>query len=154
MRIGTYNVLGLSGYPPQEAGQILGNPTSEQTAAHFQDVFQDLDCDILALQEGVSPSQIRQIAIAMNCHAVTNPVSHRMAGACDLAISGRGVQLVFSRITERSGPSLQQNCRRCSAAGRRRPVDLDCRCASASGADRAPERGSRYCGEPDCNTAE
>ena len=37
MRIGTYNVLGLSGYPPQEAGQILGNPTSEQTAAHFQE---------------------------------------------------------------------------------------------------------------------
>ena len=71
MRIGTYNVLGLTGYPRQEAAQILGNP--EQTAAHFQDVFQNLDCDILGLQEGASPAQIRQIAIAMTCHAVTIP---------------------------------------------------------------------------------
>ena len=73
MRIGTYNVLGLTGYPPKDSVQTLGNPLSETTAAHFKDVFQDLGCDILALQEGVTPDQIRRIANAMNCHAATIP---------------------------------------------------------------------------------
>ena len=47
MRIGTYNVLGLTGYPAEEASKDLGDPNTEETAKHFADVFQSLTCDIL-----------------------------------------------------------------------------------------------------------
>ena len=53
MRIGTYNVLGLRGYPPAEAEKEIGSPLSEAAAKHFVTVFNELDCNILALQEGV-----------------------------------------------------------------------------------------------------
>ena len=73
MRIGTYNVLGLKGYPPVEAAKELGDPDSEKTAAHFQKVFEELSCDILALQEGVSLHQIQRIALSMGLNAATFP---------------------------------------------------------------------------------
>ena len=41
--------------------------------AHFTGVFEDLDCDVLALQEGVSADQIRRVAEAMKCWVVTTP---------------------------------------------------------------------------------
>lgn len=73
MRIGTYNVLGLTGFPKDEARPLLGDPLSEETASHFAGVFTALDCDILALQEGVSPAQVQRIALAMDCQAATIP---------------------------------------------------------------------------------
>lgn len=73
MRIGTYNVLGLTGFPPDEARKILGDSTSEQTAAHYTKVFKTLHCDILALQEGVALTQIQRIALAMDSQVATIP---------------------------------------------------------------------------------
>jgi endonuclease/exonuclease/phosphatase family metal-dependent hydrolase len=73
MRIGTYNVLGFGGYPPAEARKALGDVESEATAAHFQRVFTELDCDILALQEGGSARQISRISRAMGQNAATFP---------------------------------------------------------------------------------
>jgi endonuclease/exonuclease/phosphatase family metal-dependent hydrolase len=73
MRIGTYNVLGLTGFPRDEAGKVLGDPLSEQTAGHFAGVFSSLGCDILALQEGVALAQIQKIALAMSSQVATMP---------------------------------------------------------------------------------
>lgn len=73
MRIGTYNVLGLTGYPPGEAEKQLGGPDTERTADHFQHVFEDLACDILALQEGVALTQIQRIALGMGVNVATFP---------------------------------------------------------------------------------
>jgi endonuclease/exonuclease/phosphatase family metal-dependent hydrolase len=73
MRIGTYNVLGLKGYPPTEAEKDIGNPLSEATAKHFVNVFDELECGILALQEGVPFPQIQRIAHGMGKNLATFP---------------------------------------------------------------------------------
>jgi endonuclease/exonuclease/phosphatase family metal-dependent hydrolase len=71
MRIGTYNVYGLRGYPEAVAAPVLGDPESATAAAHFRAVFQELSCDVLALQEGVSHRQMQQIAAALDLHVAT-----------------------------------------------------------------------------------
>lgn len=73
MRIGTYNILGFHGYPPAEAMKELGDPDSEKTALHFQRVFEELSCDILALQEGVPMRQIQRVALSMGMNLATFP---------------------------------------------------------------------------------
>ena len=71
MKIGTYNVLGLKGYPPEEATNTIGKPGDESNVAHFAQVFTQLDCDILALQEGIhlptseSEKRLLQVRLAM-----------------------------------------------------------------------------------------
>ena len=52
MRVVTYNVLGLQGYPPGEALDEVGSFGSEAHLDHFAGVFAELDADILALEEG------------------------------------------------------------------------------------------------------
>lgn len=60
MRLGTFNVLGLTGYPPQfPAGALAAEP---ERVAHFAAVFAGLGCDVLALQEGPDPATMRRIA--------------------------------------------------------------------------------------------
>ena len=73
MQIGTYNVLGLRGYPPEESSAEIGNPGDESNAAHFMQVFAELNCDILALQEGVAIRTIQRIAHQMDCYLATFP---------------------------------------------------------------------------------
>ena len=73
MQIGTYNVLGLKGYPSEESSVEIGNPGDESNASHFVQVFTDLSCDILALQEGVAIHTIQRIAHQMNCYLASFP---------------------------------------------------------------------------------
>ena len=73
MQIGTYNVLGLRGYPPEESSAEIGNPGDESNAAHFMQVFAELNCDILALQEGVAIRTIQRIAHQMDCYLASFP---------------------------------------------------------------------------------
>jgi endonuclease/exonuclease/phosphatase family metal-dependent hydrolase len=73
MRIGTYNVYGLRGYPEAEAVEYIGKPESATAAAYFQAVFRELACDILALQEGVSHQQMQRIASALGADLATFP---------------------------------------------------------------------------------
>jgi len=73
MRIGTYNVLGLTGYPKEEAIKTIGDRLSQEAKNHFIQVFQELDCDILGLQEGVSFPQIQRISIGMGMNLATFP---------------------------------------------------------------------------------
>ncbi|TVR47562.1 MAG: hypothetical protein EA425_15765 [Puniceicoccaceae bacterium] len=81
MRIGTYNVLGLQGYPPEAAEPALGEPGSEARIAHFTKVFSQLDCDVLALQEGVANlAVIKQVAQRMNVWLATFPSPQNWPG--------------------------------------------------------------------------
>ncbi|MSS71157.1 MAG: hypothetical protein EXS64_06690 [Candidatus Latescibacteria bacterium] len=73
MRIGTYNVLGLRGYPPEEAEKVIGDRLGEVAAGHFAGVFGGLGCDILGLQEGVPFPQIQRVARAMGVRLATFP---------------------------------------------------------------------------------
>ena len=73
MRIATYNVLGLTGYPPQEALPEIGPLGSEKHIEHFVRVFTELDSDIIALQEGVAVRQIQQVAKRMGYFLATHP---------------------------------------------------------------------------------
>lgn len=73
MRIGTYNVQGLTGYPKEEAINTIGDHLSQDATNHFIKVFQELDCDILGLREGVIFPQIQRIAIGMGMNLATFP---------------------------------------------------------------------------------
>ena len=63
MRIGTYNVLGFRGDPPEAAA---GHPPDisydPAAAAHFVRGFQALRCDVLAVQEGPLVCQMHRVA--------------------------------------------------------------------------------------------
>ena len=73
MKIGTYNVLGLKGYPPEEAVKTIGKLGDDANVDHFTNVFTELDCDILALQEGVAVRTMQKIAHNLNCYLATIP---------------------------------------------------------------------------------
>ena len=73
MKIATYNILGLTGYPPEEALREIGPLGSEEHIAHFARVFMELDSDIIALQEGVAVRQIQQVAKRMGYFLATHP---------------------------------------------------------------------------------
>ena len=62
MRIGTYNVQGFRGYPPEAAARVLRHPDDGAAGAHFARVFEALRCDVLAVQEGPSARQMHRIA--------------------------------------------------------------------------------------------
>ena len=73
MKIATYNVLGLTGYPPAEALKAFGTLGSEAHVAHFARIFAALDSDIIAIQEGVAVRLMQQVAKHMGCYLSTQP---------------------------------------------------------------------------------
>lgn len=81
MRIGTYNILRFQGYPGGAAAAALGDAESSERIDHFVRVFRELDCDILALQEGgVSAAMMQHIAQALDMYLVTIPSPVRWPG--------------------------------------------------------------------------
>ncbi len=69
MRIGTYNVLGFHGFPPEAAARwLLDAPTRVD---HFTSVLSGLGCDILALQEGPDAVVMRHVAERMGMQWAT-----------------------------------------------------------------------------------
>lgn len=73
MRIGSYNIFGLKGYPTQDAFQEVGNPGTMKNSSYFIQVFNELSCEILALQEGVAVGTIQKIARGMGQYLATFP---------------------------------------------------------------------------------
>ena len=71
MRVVTYNVLGLQGYPPGEALEALGSFGGDAHIDHFAGVFAQLNADILALEEGVTAPMIKTIARQLEYHTAT-----------------------------------------------------------------------------------
>jgi endonuclease/exonuclease/phosphatase family metal-dependent hydrolase len=73
MRICTYNVYGLNGYPQEESQPLLGRPGTAGHTDHYVKVFNELSCDILALQEGVAVQAMQGIARQLGMHLATLP---------------------------------------------------------------------------------
>ena len=71
MRVVTYNVLGLQGYPPGEALEDVGSFGGEGHIDHFVGVFEELDADILALEEGVTAPMMKGIAKRLGYYLAT-----------------------------------------------------------------------------------
>ena len=71
MRIGTYNVQGCRGYPPDAAAQVLRHPDDAAAGTYYARVFEALRCDVLAVQEGPSARQM---------HRIAGLLGYRMAG--------------------------------------------------------------------------
>ncbi len=71
MRIVTYNVYGLQGYPAQEASRAMGELGSEDRIDHFVKVFAELDADIIGIEEGVTAPMMKKIAQRLDCHLAT-----------------------------------------------------------------------------------
>jgi endonuclease/exonuclease/phosphatase family metal-dependent hydrolase len=71
MRVATYNVLGLQGYPPGEALEAVGSCGSEAHIDHFVKVFAELDADILGLEEGVTAPMMKGISQRLGYHLAT-----------------------------------------------------------------------------------
>ena len=72
-KIGTYNILGLTGYPASESKKEIGVPGTEENTEHFSKVFSDLSCHVLGLQEGVSVNVVQSIAKRLNYNLATFP---------------------------------------------------------------------------------
>ena len=73
MRVGTYNVLGLQGYPPEESAKQIGRAGSGDNAEHYTRVFTELSCDVLGLEEGVFAGHMHKIARPMERYLATFP---------------------------------------------------------------------------------
>ena len=73
MRVASYNVLGLRGFPIEEGRREIGDPWGETAAQHFASVFAALGADVLALQEGVPHFQAQRIAALMGVNLATLP---------------------------------------------------------------------------------
>jgi endonuclease/exonuclease/phosphatase family metal-dependent hydrolase len=73
LRIGTYNVQSFLGYPEEAARRVLGRGNTTAAAAYFVSVLDELECDILALQEGVSDRQIARVADQLRMHLAIFP---------------------------------------------------------------------------------
>jgi endonuclease/exonuclease/phosphatase family metal-dependent hydrolase len=71
MRIVSYNVLGLQGYPPGEALEAVGSFGGEAHIDHFVKVFAEIDADILGLEEGVTAPMMKGIAQTLGYHLAT-----------------------------------------------------------------------------------
>lgn len=73
MRIVTWNVLGLTGYPSEVSSSAIGTPGEAANRDHFAGVFAGLGADILALQEGVVHRTAQAISKRCGRHLATFP---------------------------------------------------------------------------------
>ena len=65
MRVVSYNVLGLQGFPQERGIAATGGPGVEANVEHFTDVFNGFAADIIALQEGAAAQDMQKIAMRM-----------------------------------------------------------------------------------------
>ncbi|MGI6165355.1 MAG: endonuclease/exonuclease/phosphatase family protein, partial [Limnochordia bacterium] len=75
LRFCTYNIMGFQGYPESEAAVALGAPNDQRRIDHFKEVFNQLDCDVVGIQEGGSAEMLERLAAALNMHVAIYPSS-------------------------------------------------------------------------------
>jgi endonuclease/exonuclease/phosphatase family metal-dependent hydrolase len=73
VRILTYNIYGMQGYPAEAAQVDLGQHGGETHVSHFASTLAALDIDVIALQEGVTQPIARGLAQRLNMHLATFP---------------------------------------------------------------------------------
>jgi endonuclease/exonuclease/phosphatase family metal-dependent hydrolase len=80
MRIVTWNVYGLAGYPKDVSSAVIGTPGEDANCDHFATVFEQLDADIIAIQEGVTHRAAQNIARRCHRHLATFPSPQNWPG--------------------------------------------------------------------------
>lgn len=80
VRIVTWNVYGLKGYPAEVSADTIGKPGEDRNSDHYARVFDSLDADIIALQEGVAHPVMQGVAQRMNRHLATFPSPQKWPG--------------------------------------------------------------------------
>jgi len=80
VRVGTFNVLGLTGFRAADAAADLGPPGGERSVTWWVERFAALDCDLLGLQEGVDHAWAVRIARLGGWHLATIPSPLRWSG--------------------------------------------------------------------------
>eukprot|EP01052_Picozoa_sp_SAG31_P032615 SAG31_NODE_3594_length_4089_cov_1.609774_3_plen_295_part_00 len=93
--MGTYNVLGITGFPKDAAAADLGAPASVERLTHFVDVFTQLETDVLHIEEGVTLKMAQQLADGLGYYVAT------FASPMDWSANGLGhgcTGHVFSRF--------------------------------------------------------
>ncbi len=73
MRIVTYNIYGMQGYPAESAQAQIGSHGEEEHLTYFASALTRLNADIIALQEGVTQPVARNIAHRLGMHLATFP---------------------------------------------------------------------------------
>jgi endonuclease/exonuclease/phosphatase family metal-dependent hydrolase len=113
-RIGTWNVLGLQGFAIADAAAELGPPAGEPSTSRWVEAFTELDCDLLALQEGVPHDWIREVARRGGWHVATIPSPQSWPGH---VLSRHPIR--ESRVFSHAGPnsSREDPFSRCLGAG-------------------------------------
>jgi endonuclease/exonuclease/phosphatase family metal-dependent hydrolase len=99
IRVGTWNVLALQGFRADDAAADLGPPGGEPSTAHWVEVLSALDCDLLALEEGVPHDWIREIARRGGWQVATIPSPQLWPGH---VLSRHPI--VASRVFSHAGP--------------------------------------------------
>lgn len=73
LRVCTYNMMGFEGYPESEAALAFDGPNDPRRIEHFRDVFNQLDCDLVGIQEAGSAALMEQLGDALNQHVAVYP---------------------------------------------------------------------------------
>ena len=80
IRVGTFNVLGLTGFRAADAAESLGPFGSESWVDAWAELLARLDCDLLGLQEGVDHAGAVRIARRAGWFLATIPSPLRWSG--------------------------------------------------------------------------
>lgn len=109
MRIVTYNILLLEGWPHEKAVDVMGEPGTEQNYTFFTQLFEQFDAEIIALQEVSTVEQMKELAKRLQRYLAPFPSPTRYAG-CVLSqypvletrtfndVGPRGREGLFSRF--------------------------------------------------------
>lgn len=80
IRLGTFNVLGLTGFRAADAAESLGPPGSESWVDAWAELLARLDCDVIGLQEGIDHAGAVRIARRAGWFLATVPSPLRWSG--------------------------------------------------------------------------
>jgi endonuclease/exonuclease/phosphatase family metal-dependent hydrolase len=69
VRVATYNLRLLRGYPDEAGSRALGSASGERANEAFTRALAALDCDLIAVQEGPASARMRAIADALGMHS-------------------------------------------------------------------------------------
>ncbi|HEU0237051.1 MAG TPA: endonuclease/exonuclease/phosphatase family protein [Candidatus Limnocylindrales bacterium] len=80
IRVGTFNVLGLTGFRAADAAKTIGPHGSESWVDAWAEILARLNCDLLGLQEGVDHADAVRIARRAGWFLATIPSPLRWSG--------------------------------------------------------------------------
>jgi endonuclease/exonuclease/phosphatase family metal-dependent hydrolase len=109
IRIATYNLYGLRGFPQEHARARLGDPNGESAARYFSEVLDALRCDLIAIQEGASEPQMRRIAENLGFELAMFPSPVRWPGYLLSAFPIRDIHSLAPEVADYRNDALSRS---------------------------------------------